>query len=199
MFNPLERQTSEALNLVIGDWERYLGRLQRGRPIFDAEMHQACESAFRAIGGALGDQLSRLLGSRNQGSRYIQALRESGSISGPDYEEIFGFSLGSAPEFSLPSNWSPTDELRLIRFQLYRPGLADPSRASMDDAAIFSAARPIPLERAHYREAFPAFDLEFRLEIVTSRSDVKDAVIQAASDALRSLREAHAAHLKASK
>jgi hypothetical protein len=187
-------RTTESRDEVIGDWLQLLRPLERGRPIFDADLKRMCVDTMRAIGGGLAGALAPLLARPNQSPLYLDAFKNAPSIPNGDGEVIFEFAVGSGAGFELPANFRATEALKGIRFLLFRPGIATPSSVSQFDLRDASAARPFPVESADYREVFQALDLEFRYQVVTSSDELRRATVVAVRDALNVLREANAAY-----
>jgi len=187
-------RTTDARDEVVGDWLQLLRPLERGRPIFDADLKRMCADTMRAVGGGLAVALTPLLDRGHPLSSYLDAFKNAPSIPNGDGEVIFDFALGRGDGFALPANWKTTEAMMGIRFLLFRPGIAKPSSVSQFDLRDASAARPFPVESADYREVFQALDLEFRYQVVTSSGELRRASVAAVRDALNMLREANAAY-----
>ena len=188
-------RTPAARDEVIGDWLQLLRIVQPGRPIFDADLKRMCADAMRAVGtrlsGSVPPDLERFTPVRS----YLESFSNAPSIPNGDGEVIFAFAIGEGEGwFALPANWLRSGTLKGIRFVLFRPGIGSPSSVSRYDLTLAAADRPFPAGIADYREVFPALDLEFRYQIVTTSNELRSATVAALRDSLKGLREASAAY-----
>jgi hypothetical protein len=184
-------RTIASRDQVVGDWLQLLRLVQPGRPIFDADLKRMCGETMRAVGSTLAGSLTPHLARGNPTGSYLDAFSKEPSIPNGDGELIFEFAIGEGDGFALPANWFASGNLKGIRFLLFRPGVANLSIVSQFDAKQTSAAHPFPVETADYREVFQALDLEFRYQVVTSSSELRQATVAAIRDALAMLRQAN--------
>ena len=187
-------RTPAARDEVAGDWLQLLRLVQPGRPIFDTDLKRICVDAMRAVGAKLSISVAPYLEQFNPVRSYLEAFSNAPSIPNGDGEVIFTFAIGEGEGFALPANWRRSVTLQGIRFLLFRPGIPNPSSVSRFDLTLAAADRPFPAEIADYREVFPALDLEFRYQVVTTSTELRSATVAALRDSLKGLREANAAY-----
>jgi hypothetical protein len=168
---------------LVHDWTAWNQMLTPGHPIFDEDLNSESLSAIRAVGVRLVGVLNRF--DERAAASYIRyRLVENLLPETPKWNEtIFTFAVDPL----MVSYWPPSEGRTYVGVWLFRPGIKVPEAGQ--HGVVFS--RGTIIAKPTCREAFPALDLEFRLEIRGS-TELQRAACAAARDGLEELRTANA-------